>query len=417
MRRFVPLLAALVVVFVADVPPAAARREVLRATPGQCTRLANRVRVVEARLDAKPGGAKARKRFDKVARKYAARCVHLNEVQALGTHNSYHIRPREPLWSVLLAFLPIFYQLDYTHLPLDQQFETQGIRQIELDVFADPAGGLFANRPVMSVVNLPTASGIPALDQPGMKVLHLSDVDFETTCHTFVECLTTIRTWSDANPGHLPIAVLVEAKDEATPDPLSLGFVVPVPFDAAQFDALDAEIRSVFPPERLITPDDVRRDYATLEEAVLDFGWPTLGEARGKVLFLLDNGGGYRAAYLAGHPALEGRVLFTSADPGNADAAFVKLNDAVGGQATIAERVAAGYVVRTRADADTEEARAGDTTTREAALASGAQWVSTDYPVPNPEFGTGYFVEIPGGAPARCNPVNAPPGCRSSALE
>ena len=52
-----------------------------------------------------------------------------------------------------------------------------------------------------------------------------------------------------------------------------------------------------------------------------------------------------------------------------------------------------------------------------AALASGAQWVSTDYPVPDPDFGTGYFVQIPDGSPARCNPVNAPPGCRSAALE
>jgi hypothetical protein len=43
--------------------------------------------------------------------------------------------------------------------------------------------------------------------------------------------------------------------------------------------------------------------------------------------------------------------------------------------------------------------------------------VSTDYPVPNPEFGTGYFVEIPGGAPGRCNPVNAPAGCRTPFIE
>jgi hypothetical protein len=69
------------------------------------------------------------------------------------------------------------------------------------------------------------------------------------------------------------------------------------------------------------------------------------------------------------------------------------------------------------ADADTLEARFGMTTRRDAALASGAQFVSTDYPVPNPDFGTGYFVEIPDGAPARCNPVNAPAGCRNGALE
>jgi hypothetical protein len=390
-------------------------REVLRSTPSQCMRLAGRVRAAEIRLNVDPTGLKAQKRFDKQSRKYATRCVHLNEMQVLGTHNSYHIRPLEPLWSALLAFLPIFYQDDYTHLPLDQQFSTQGIRQIELDVWADPAGGLFANRPVMTAVGLPTASGVPELDNPGFKVLHIADVDFQSTCFTFVECLQTVKTWSDGHPGHLPITILIEAEDAATPDPLNLGFLTPVPFDTAIFDALDVEIRSVLPPEKLITPDDVRRDFPTLEDAVLQYGWPTIGEARGKIMFLLDNGGGYRAAYLAGHPSLAGRILFTSADPGNDDAAFIKLNDSKNDP--IASRVAAGYVVRTRADADTEEARVNDTSTRDAALASGAQWVSTDYPVPNPAFGTGYFVEIPDGHPARCNPVNAPYGCHSTALE
>jgi len=398
-----------------DLRSALARREVLRASEGQCMRLAGRVRVAEIKLNAQPTSPKAQKRFDKQARKYATRCVKLNQIQVLGTHNSYHIRPLEPLWSALLAFLSTFYQVDYTHIPLDQQFDTQGIRQIELDVWADPVGGLYANRPVNAVVGVPTASGIPALSQPGFKIIHITDIDFQSTCFTFKECLTVIKTWSDAHPSHLPLAVLVEAKDDPTPDPLSLGFSTPVPLGPAQFDALDDEIRSVLPPEKLITPDDVRGDFPTLEDAVLQYGWPTLGESRGKIMFLLDNGGHYRADYLAGHPSLAGRILFTSADPGNDDAAFIKLNDSKGDP--IAARVAAGYVVRTRADADTEEARVNDTSTRDAAIASGAQWVSTDYPVPNPAFGTGYFVEIPDGHPARCNPLNAPSGCRSVALE
>jgi hypothetical protein len=67
--------------------------------------------------------------------------------------------------------------------------------------------------------------------------------------------------------------------------------------------------------------------------------------------------------------------------------------------------------VRTRADADTVQARTGDTTMRDAAITSGAQFVSTDYPVPDPRFGTGYMVEIPGGMPARCNPISAPAEC------
>ncbi len=208
--------------------------------------------------------------------------------------------------------------------------------------------------------------------------------------------------------------ILVETKDETIPDPFNFGFAIPIPIGPAELDAIDAEIRSVFSPRRLITPDDIRRDRATLEEAVLELGWPRLGSVRGRVLFALDNGGAVKANYLAGHPSLAGRVMFTDSPPGSPESAFVKMNDPM---SAITPLVQAGYIVRTRADADTAEARSGDTAPRDAALASGAQYVSTDYPEPYPPFGTGYFVEIPGESPARCNPINTPVGCRNSGLE
>lgn len=343
--------------------------------------------------------------------------LRVHQIQVLGSHNSYHIQPQPALFSLLRAFSEVLAQsFEYTHLPLGEQFAMQGIRQIELDVFTDPEGGLYAERAGQRAATGDGASGIPALDEPGLKVFHVQDIDFETTCYTLVECLTDVRDWSDANPGHVPIFILIEAKDEAIPDP-GLGFVVPLPFGAADFDTLDAEIRSVFSEDRLITPDDVRGDYDTLEQAVLAKGWPTLGQARGKVIFALDNGGEKKAIYTEGHPSLRGRVLFTSALPGEDEAAFVKLNDPIGDFDLIQELVAQGFLVRTRADGDTVQARTGDTTQRDAALASGAQFVSTDYPVPNPDFGTGYFVEIPGGTPARCNPISAPPDCTSLDIE
>jgi hypothetical protein len=356
----------------------------------------------------------ARRGYARKARAFADACVHLNQVQVLGTHNSYHIRPADPLWSALLAFSPVFHQLEYTHLPLDQQFETQGIRQIEIDVFADPAGGLYSVRHGLIAVGLDPVSHVPELSQPGFKVLHLQDLDFLSRCVTFIDCLQDVKQWSDAHPHHLPIMILIEAKDDVLPDPLNLGFVTPIPIGTPEFDALDGEILSVFPPEQLITPDDVRGTHASVEEAVLAGGWPTLGEARGRVLFTLDNAS-KRDAYLGGHPGLAGRVLFTNASPGDPDAGFVEENDPHAPE--IPDLIRAGYIVRTRADADTEQARTGDTTDRDAAIASGAQYVSTDYPVPNPDFGTGYFVAIPDGTPGRCNPVNAPAGCRSAFIE
>jgi hypothetical protein len=46
-----------------------------------------------------------------------------------------------------------------------------------------------------------------------------------------------------------------------------------------------------------------------------------------------------------------------------------------------------------------------------AALASGAQLVSTDYPFPDDRFGTGYVAAVPGEGVARCDPVSASRRC------
>ncbi len=354
----------------------------------------------------------------------ADNCMRLNHVQVLGTHNSYHIEPRPALLALIASIDPLAAaSMEYIHRPLDEQLGPLGIRQVELDVFADPSGGLFAVPlgPIL-VQGFPDPIK-PELLAPGLKVLHIQDIDFETRCLTFVSCLQTIKVWSDANPSHLPLMVLVEAKDDPLvlpPGVLPPGVpppVVPMPFGASELDGIDAEIRSVFPDDQLITPDDVRGDRATLEQAVLKDGWPTLNESRGRLLFALDNTDAKRDAYLAGHPSLAGRVMFTSSPPGSPESAFVKVNQPLGNEAFISELVAAGYIVRTRADADTVEARFGLTARRDAALASGAQFVSTDYPEPNPDFSTGYFVDIAGGTNARCNPVLSPPGCDSSALE
>jgi hypothetical protein len=373
----------------------------------RCDHMATRIHDLQVVAVSNPG------RIEKLQRKYADRCVHLNQIQVLGTHNSYHLLGRPELLSVLLGLDPQFQGFVYQHLPLDQQFETQGIRQIELDVFYDPMGGLYGNRKVLPLLGEDPVAP-PEMFEPGMKVFHVQEVDFESTCLTFIDCLRTIRQWSSEHRKHLPIAIQVEVKDDAIIDPLNLGFVVPLPFDAAAFDALDAEIRSVFPPSKLITPDDVRGTHATLEEAVLTDGWPTLRESRGKVLFLLDNEG-KQSIYTAGHPNLEGRAIFTNANPGDPDAAFVKRNDPFT-DTDIPSLVEAGYLVRTRADADTVQSRNNDPTQRDAALASWAQYISTDYPVPNLDFSP-YFVAIPGGHVARCNALNAPVACDDAALE
>jgi hypothetical protein len=53
---------------------------------------------------------------------------------------------------------------------------------------------------------------------------------------------------------------------------------------------------------------------------------------------------------------------------------------------------------------------------RDHALASGAQFVSTDFPEPNLKLSP-YRVQFPGGGPVRSNPLIGPPNLKSSDLE
>ncbi|HEY4354993.1 MAG TPA: phosphatidylinositol-specific phospholipase C1-like protein [Acidobacteriaceae bacterium] len=344
--------------------------------------------------------------------------VHVNQIQVIGSHNSYHTGFAPSEHKYLETNSPKTLRgLDYKHAPLGDQL-TGGVRQLEIDIFNDPQGGRFAHPAIVKKV---AAAGLPAdpdfdpkheMNKPGFKVLHVQDLDERVSCHLFTQCLTAIRDWSKQHPRHVPIFILVETK-EGVPSEMPNAPAGDV-FTSAIFDAVDAEIRSVFKPGEMITPDEVRGNASTLNEAIRTKGWPALEKARGKVIFLLDQQHA-GPAYAQGHPSLRGRILFTNAIPGNPDAAFVEKND--GTKAEIDDLVKQGYLVRTRTDEGTEQARTNDRTRLDRALSSGAQMLSTDYPTSEPSQWTSYSVGLPGGVTARCNPVNKPAGCMDNLLE
>lgn len=171
----------------------------------------------------------------------------------------------------------------------------------------------------------------------------------------------------------------------------------------------------------MITSDDVRRSGLTLEQSVLRYGWPSLKESRGQVIFLLDNDPGpIRTAYTAGRPNLEGRVIFTNSRAGQQDAAFIKRNEPRGANtAQIQDLVRKGYLVRTRSDLPLSTVTTGDTAMLDAALRSGAHVISTDFPEVgmSARYNSDFVASLPEGGPARCNPVNARPNCESERLE
>lgn len=296
--------------------------------------------------------------------------LRVNHLQARGTHNSYHVRPG---WQNVVA------DWDYTMAPLDVQLAEQGVRHLELDLHWK-ASGTFG-------------------------VYHLPALDPSSTCETLDLCLGLVRAWSDLTPTHHLVSIMLEPKDDADADELKLD---------THYGDLEAVLLATLGREKLLTPDDVRGDHATLREALEADGWPTLGATRGRVMVVLNDEGTARDVYLAGDPTLAGRVLFVRGGLGEPYGAFLEYGDPVRDEAQIVAGVQAGYLVRTAAVGAAESADEA-TLLREAALRSGAHWIASD--VPAPVEGREVWLEIPGGTPSRCNPLTAPAACTSEDIE
>ena len=341
--------------------------------------------------------------------------LQLNQIQVIGSHNSYHagIAPNEmKIWQA--KYPDSFKGLDYQHQPLTQQLDS-GVRQIELDVFADSQGGKYAHPNGPHIVEAAKMPPDPAfdpnhiMDKPGFKVMHMQDIDYRSTCEPFTACLKEVRHWSHAHPKHIPVFILVETKQEK-PRP-GIQMTVPEPFTESTFDALDAEIRSVFPAKELITPDDVRGHYETLNEAVLAGNWPTLAHARGKVDLSR-----WISAPLA--PSISPVIrLFVAvcSSPTLSPASPMQLSlSATTVPPPTSPRSSTRATWFARAQTPTQKKHA-PTTPRDAThmMATGAQILSTDYPVNEPARWPGNFVvTLPDKADARANPVECP--CRTA---
>jgi hypothetical protein len=343
--------------------------------------------------------------------------LHLNQIQVIASHNSYKKRPSERLMKFLVKKAKLLGKannpvaLDYGHLPFDSQFTGYNIRGLEIDINNDPKGGIFYKRKLNAFVRKAKQnSGIAALKKPGFKVLHIQDVDYETNYYTFKESLIALKNWSDAHPNHLPMFINIESKDGSPGDQSRilrfLGFKRSVRFDAAACDSIDAEIKSVFGEnlKNVLTPDRVRGDFPSLSAMASNQGWPTLNECRGKVVFIME--GAAVDNYLINHEALKGRVMFVYSEPGKPETAFVKRNDSTRDKERIKELVKVGYIVRTRSDAETWQARNCDYTDLNSAMESGAQIISTDFYKADTRFSS-FCVQLPNGEPGRANPVNS----------
>ena len=299
--------------------------------------------------------------------------LRVNDLQARGTHNSFHRDPGFPGSDV-----PGW---GYSHAPIDHQFQRGGVRQIELDVHYNAARDEF-------------------------EVYHAWFGDDRTTCDPLAHCLSLIRAFSEAHPGHHPILVLVEFKDNGPPKNTELpedGDPFTEPFTAATYDKLDAALADGLGAERLLTPDDVTVPGLDLRTSITTRGWPLLKQARGTVLTAVD-GDDHAAAYSRGWTSLAGRSLFVQAEGDKPVAAFVSRDGArLPGEdkyARMRRLVGEGFLVRDYSGPGSFEA----------AKAAGAHFISSDEPEQ-------LVLSDDPLAPSRCNPVTAPAVCADREIE
>lgn len=286
--------------------------------------------------------------------------LRLHQIQMLGTHNSYHVAKDKP----------IFADLNYTHQPLDVQLNAQGVRAFELDLHH-----IAANKPIV--------------------VEHIEGIDDVSSCPNLGACLQILKTWSDAHPCHHALVVLLEPKDELETSAIT-----------EHLPQVETEILAVWPRSRLVTPDDVRGSAADVKTGVNQQGWPTMSATRGKLVLVLYDKNELGIAYRKLHPKLKDAVAFVFGEPEDADTATV-LRDNPLKSADIAALVQKGYLIRTFPEGNLAEGQA--------AVASGAQVVSTDFPIDR-AWAPGYALHLPGGQPSRCNPVLSLPNCTTDAV-
>lgn len=326
----------------------------------------------------------------------------INKIQVIGSNNSY----KKAVDPALFRFIKqkdsvVARAIDYSHLSLGDQL-SMGLQSLDIDIYADASGGRYSSPKGLGWVNNLSPYDLDgSMNEPGFKVLHIQDIDFRSNCLTFKKCLQTLKFWSDNHKAHNPVFITINAKDDASRADLT----VPEKFNAELFRQLDATILEILGKEKLIIPDDIRGKHETLEGAVLTGNWPTLAKSKGKFFFILDEKGEKLDAYMDGNTSLKKRILFVNAEPGTPAAAFITVSDPLKDFPKIRELVSKGYIVRTRADADTEEARRNDKGRFQAACESGAQIITTDYYNRSTHFKSEYTVNFEGGAYIRKNPA------------
>jgi hypothetical protein len=331
--------------------------------------------------------------------------IPLNHFRILASHNSYKKLPSEQEMRFLNKIRKQLGEennpdmIAYGHATLEEQLSMHQIRGLEFDVYADPKGNAFRKRQIgFFARGVKKKCKEPLLSQPGLKILHIKDIDFETHVFSFEQALLQLRTWSLNHPNHFPIYVNIELKEDGPGNSSRalqrLGFKKAPLFDSVAWSELNTTIVQTL-ADRILTPLDMQGDYADLRQRIDSLNWPKLHDVRGKFIFIVEGFNQETSKLYWTNPTHF--PVFGYGSEQNRNCIFLLRNDPLQNETAIQDLVRRGFIVRTRTDAGTWEARRNDSSRKNAAFQSMAQIVSTDYYLPNLVW-SAYCVKLMNGS-------------------
>lgn len=299
--------------------------------------------------------------------------VKFNEVAYIATHNSYQLQSVPSLQKLFRDLETVSFGLINGDIPLycsdtlTEQFNV-GIRSIELDVETVVDG-----------------------DDVKFVCTHSPLLDMTTSCYDFELALEEIKMWSDANPGHLPISIIVEPKEFFILEN-GMRFI-----NLEYANVLDNLIREVF-GDKLITPAEMMGEHNSLKEMREADDWMPLKDCAGRVAVFFHDTDGVTGRFIKQDETIKSRAMFPmlrykDRDKSYASVLIVNKPDDIEKYSSelIYEK---NLIVRTRVDSFgsyNEEDRIKT-------LESGAQILSTDYPRKADMTNVEYYVDFNGGS-------------------
>lgn len=267
----------------------------------------------------------------------------LNELTVIGTHNSYQRYSGDGKTHLSCTIET----QNGVPITLSDQLDA-GLRNLEIDIETIVDNG-----------------------ETSFVCIHSPVFDMATNCYSFEKALEELAVWSDNNPGHLPVSIIIEPK------------AVFIPLENMEFFSLEAAkeldktLRTVL-GDRLLTPGEALGSFDSFKSMREADGWKTVEECLGKIAVIL-HPCKVTDDYINIDPTIKTQSMFPmvrAADKDKPYAAFLLINDAKQ-LLKNSEKLAAGnYIIRTRADLS--GMYSADTFA--SAAASAANIISTDYP-------------------------------------